>query len=229
MSCLRWISARFGFVTKKKSARCSKTFVQRGSIGIVLFSSLIGAVRAIRAGLEVDVLNVGHIPEGPGKKAIHPAIHVGPAEKENFRQLRHLGVEISIQARPDDTPMSLSEFISMDSSMSLPVVTATTDLSITSDLGHIEAELEVVNEKGLHLRAAHILAQLAGGLEAEIQIGSNGQMVNAKSLLGLTTLGAARGTVLKVVVDGPKAPEALEALRNLFASGFHEGVAGNGS
>jgi phosphocarrier protein len=88
----------------------------------------------------------------------------------------------------------------------------------------IKATLEVVNERGLHLRAAHVLAQLASKLEADVSVGKGTNLVNAKSLLGLTTLGATCGTKLDVVVTGAGARGAMEAIRDLFATGFYEGA-----
>ena len=82
--------------------------------------------------------------------------------------------------------------------------------------------LEVVNERGLHLRAAHVLAALCNELPVDIRVGRGGEMVNAKSLLGLTTLGAARGSRLTVVVSGEGAEPAMARIRELFEAGFHE-------
>jgi phosphocarrier protein len=84
--------------------------------------------------------------------------------------------------------------------------------------------LRVVNERGLHLRAAHALAHLAANLQENVQVAHGPDFVNAKSLLGLTTLGATCGTVLDVVVTGPDPAGAMDKLRALFASGFDEGA-----
>lgn len=83
--------------------------------------------------------------------------------------------------------------------------------------------VDVVNERGLHLRAAHILAQRTGTFRSSVEVGWPGQMVNAKSLLGLTTLGAARGSRLELRVEGADADAAFEGVVALFASGFEEG------
>ena len=88
----------------------------------------------------------------------------------------------------------------------------------------VKAQLEVVNERGLHLRAAHVLAQLVSGMEAEVRVGRAKELVNAKSLLGLTTLGAVQGTMLDVEVEGPKARASMDRIKALFASGFEEGA-----
>ena len=86
----------------------------------------------------------------------------------------------------------------------------------------IDVELEVVNEKGLHLRAAHALAQLAARYQSSISVGFQDAWVNAKSLLGLTALGAACGTTLRCRIEGVDAQEAAVALKLLFESGFQE-------
>lgn len=172
---------------------------------VVLFSELASALRAVEAGLTLSSLNVGHVPAAPHRREIHPAVHLGPDDLEILRTLEKKGVDVYIQPLPQDSRASA-----------------------TDSPAHPETELReqmtVVNERGLHLRAAHVLAQLASKLEAEVLVGRGEDLVNAKSLLGLTTLGATCGTELTVVVRGPNAADAMAAVRQLFASGFDEGV-----
>lgn len=205
--------------------------------GVVLFSSLGSVLRAMRGGLSVDTLNVGHVPAGPGRSEVHPAVHLGSGDHEMLRQLESMGVAATIQPLPDDVPMrvDLSAALSPTtpggyglrsrppSSVPPP---ATVDPDEVSTLRASDV-LEVVNERGLHLRAAHVLAALCNELSPTVKIGQPGALVNAKSLLGLTTLGAARGTRLTVVIEGEGAGAAMERVRTLFASGFYEGAEAN--
>jgi phosphocarrier protein HPr len=175
-----------------------------GARPLVVFLSLDAAARARDAGAPVDALDVGHVPAGPGRAEVVPAVHLGPAELAVAALLHAAGVELRVRALPGDAPLPVPRPVSPEVEV---------------------AWLEVVNERGLHLRAAHALAALASRLPVEVEVGSEGHRVNAKSLLGLATLGAALGTRLEVRVRGPGAAEAMAALRALFAEGFGEGVA----
>jgi phosphotransferase system HPr (HPr) family protein len=175
---------------------------------IVLFSSIPSVLRAMESGLRLRSLNIGHVPEGPDRTQLHPAVHLGDDDFDLIRLIERRGVEVYIQPLPNDPKIGAETA----SHPGLPVSET------------IKDQLEVVNERGLHLRAAHVLAQLASKLEADVQIGKGSNLVNAKSLLGLTTLGATCGTMLDVVVSGPNARAALESIRDLFATGFYEGT-----
>lgn len=90
-------------------------------------------------------------------------------------------------------------------------------------------EVEITNELGLHLRAAQKLVQVAGQFRSEINVLSNGKESSAKSILGLTMLGAECGTRLELVALGPDAEAAIEAICQLVVSQFGEGdPAGSG-
>lgn len=177
---------------------------------IVMFSTIEGVERARKAGLSIDRVNIGHIPEGEGRREIHPAVHLGPADFEVIDRLQAMDIEVYIQPLPSDR----ATVIPRTSSKPPPQRSAAAKL---------QTKLRVVNDRGLHLRAAHILAQLVTTLPCAVTIGHEGNHVNAKSLLGLTTLGATCGTMLVVDVEGPDAANALDQIRTLFASGFEEG------
>jgi phosphocarrier protein HPr len=80
--------------------------------------------------------------------------------------------------------------------------------------------VRVSNDLGLHLRAAGVLVQLAGSFESEIMIEREKQRANAKSILSLLSLAAARGCELKVEAHGVDADSAVDAICNLIARGF---------
>ena len=174
---------------------------------IVLFSTLEGVEKAVRGGLKVADLNVGHVPAGPDRTEYLPSVFLGPNDLSTLHALQSMGITVHLQALPEDEPLLVEAPASPDGDT------------------HAEAVLEIVNERGLHLRAAHVLAALCNRLPNGVEIGREGYMVNAKSLLGLTALGAAAGTRLTVVVTGEGAAAGLEAVRKLFESGFDEGVA----
>jgi phosphotransferase system HPr (HPr) family protein len=85
-----------------------------------------------------------------------------------------------------------------------------------------EANVEVKNRLGLHLRAASALAQTAAKFSSNVMIGRGKDMTSAKSVTGLMMLGAAQGSKLKVRVEGTDAREAMKAVQALFDDRFGE-------
>lgn len=86
-----------------------------------------------------------------------------------------------------------------------------------------EEQVMITNKLGLHARAAAKLVHTATAFEAEVFIGTAHEEVNAKSILGLLTLAATRGTPLVVRADGVDEVEAVRALVALFENKFGEG------
>jgi phosphocarrier protein len=86
----------------------------------------------------------------------------------------------------------------------------------------IEREAPVVNQLGLHARAAARFVHLAGQFTAKITVGRGARKVDGKSILGLLMLAAARGTTLLIAADGPDAQAAVDALADLAARGFDD-------
>ncbi len=82
--------------------------------------------------------------------------------------------------------------------------------------------LTISNKLGLHLRAAAELVKVANKFKSQITIHHGVQNVNAKSLMGLMTLAAAKGTELEFVAEGDDAKDALSALKQLLAQKFGE-------
>ncbi len=85
-----------------------------------------------------------------------------------------------------------------------------------------EAEVQVVNRLGLHARPSAKVSALAGKFAAEVWLTRNTRRVNAKSIMGVMMLAAARGSTLKIEADGPDETEAVAALRALIEAGFDE-------
>jgi phosphocarrier protein len=85
-----------------------------------------------------------------------------------------------------------------------------------------EIEVQLVNRLGLHARAAARLVHTAARYEASITVRRGTSRVDGKSILGLLTLAAARGTRLRVTADGPDADAALDELARLVRDRFGE-------
>jgi len=83
-------------------------------------------------------------------------------------------------------------------------------------------EVLIVNRKGLHARATAKFVQCAEGFDADITVTRAGETVNATSIMGILTLGAALGTTIVMIAKGRQAEEALDALTKLVSSRFGE-------
>jgi phosphocarrier protein HPr len=85
------------------------------------------------------------------------------------------------------------------------------------------AEYEIINERGLHARAASKLVQLAGRYPCDVELSSpEAEGVNAKSVMGVLLLCGAKGTRVRVRARGPRAAECVEAIGALIAQRFGE-------
>lgn len=80
----------------------------------------------------------------------------------------------------------------------------------------------IVNQLGMHARAAAKFVHLAGRFESRITVSRQGREMDGKSIMGLLLLAAARGTVVTISADGPDEQAAIEALCELVTSGFGE-------
>ncbi|MEO8876505.1 MAG: HPr family phosphocarrier protein [Polyangiaceae bacterium] len=80
----------------------------------------------------------------------------------------------------------------------------------------------IVNELGLHARAATKLVQLASKYPCEVEVARDGQNANGKSVMGVLLLCGSRGTVIEVRARGEKADECVRAIGELIASKFGE-------
>jgi len=87
----------------------------------------------------------------------------------------------------------------------------------------LQREVEIVNKLGLHARASAKLTQVAGQFQADVWLSRNGRRVNAKSIMGVMMLAAAKGSILLVETDGPDEADAMRAIQELVADRFGEG------
>lgn len=83
-------------------------------------------------------------------------------------------------------------------------------------------DVTIVNERGLHARAAARFVRLAEGFDAEITVTRDDVTVPGTSILGLMMLAASRGTQLRLEGRGRDAAAALAALADLVERGFDE-------
>jgi phosphocarrier protein len=80
----------------------------------------------------------------------------------------------------------------------------------------------IVNTLGLHARAAAQLVQAANRFRSEIHVEKDGMSVNGKSIMGVLTLAAAKGSSITVSCDGDDAETAMTALAKVIEGGFGE-------
>jgi len=81
--------------------------------------------------------------------------------------------------------------------------------------------VEIVNTYGLHMRPSTRFVTLARSYQSEVWVHFRGVRADGKSILEMTSLAAERGTTLDLEAIGPDAEEALNALAELVAAGFH--------
>jgi len=85
-----------------------------------------------------------------------------------------------------------------------------------------EKDIIINNKMGLHARPAAMLVQTASKFSATIKILKDDLEVDSKSIMGVMTLAAGPGSLLKFSADGPDEYEALDAIEKLFNKGFSE-------
>ena len=83
-------------------------------------------------------------------------------------------------------------------------------------------EAVVNNQVGLHARPATFFIQKANEFRSSIWVEKDERRVNAKSLLGVLSLGIVKGTAINLIADGSDEKDAVEALIELISSDFAE-------
>lgn len=89
-------------------------------------------------------------------------------------------------------------------------------------MARYERTFLIVNMLGLHARAAAQLVQTANRYRADVQVVKDGAQVNGKSIMGVLTLAAAKGTRIVVSCEGEDAQAAMDALAGVIENGFGE-------
>jgi phosphocarrier protein len=85
-----------------------------------------------------------------------------------------------------------------------------------------ERTLKIVNELGLHARAATKLVQLASKYPCEVTVTKDGHEVNGKSIMGVLMLVASKGSTVTLRAKGDKAQECIDVLAKLIEDKFGE-------
>ena len=85
-----------------------------------------------------------------------------------------------------------------------------------------EKTVTIVNRAGIHARPAAMLVQLTKDFLCNIYIEKGQDRINAKSIMGIITLGASYQTNLKIIAEGEGEEDAVEAVARLFESKFQE-------
>jgi len=87
----------------------------------------------------------------------------------------------------------------------------------------LERDIVISNKLGLHARASAKLVQLVSGYRSTVLISCRGREINAKSIMGLMLLAAAKGTPIMLRATGDDEAEAIAAVVDLFERKFDEG------
>ena len=84
------------------------------------------------------------------------------------------------------------------------------------------SEVKVQNQVGLHARPATFFIQKANEFRSTMMVEKDDRKVNAKSLLGVLSLGITKGSTITISAEGPDEEEAVNALCALIAANFGE-------
>ena len=88
--------------------------------------------------------------------------------------------------------------------------------------GILSREVEIGNQYGIHARPAAMIVKTASRFRADVTIERDGNRVSGKSIMGLMTLEASRGTRLMIFAEGPDAEQVLDELETLVNRNFDE-------
>ena len=84
----------------------------------------------------------------------------------------------------------------------------------------VKKDVVITNNIGLHARPATFFIQKANSFQSSIWIEKEDRKVNAKSLLGVLSLGVTKDNEINIIADGPDENEAIKALCEIINSGF---------
>jgi phosphocarrier protein HPr len=83
-------------------------------------------------------------------------------------------------------------------------------------------KLTIINDLGLHARAATLLVQTASQYNSDLYISKDGRQINGKSIMGVLLLTAGKGTELEIEAIGPDCNELIAAIEELVKNKFGE-------
>jgi phosphocarrier protein len=87
----------------------------------------------------------------------------------------------------------------------------------------LQTEILIKNKLGLHARASAKLSQLASQYPCEVWLARNSRRINAKSIMGVMMLAAAKGATVVLETNGEQEQEAMDAIKSLIDDLFGEG------
>lgn len=87
----------------------------------------------------------------------------------------------------------------------------------------MQQDAVIINKLGLHARASAKLTQLASSFKCEVMLSRNNRRVNAKSIMGVMMLAAAKGTTISIETLGDDEADAMQAIVQLIGDYFGEG------
>jgi len=85
-----------------------------------------------------------------------------------------------------------------------------------------ESTVSIKNRAGIHARPAALIVQTASKFASKIWLEKGGDRINAKSIMGIITLGASFGTPIRIIAEGADEEAATKAIEALFESRFEE-------
>jgi len=86
----------------------------------------------------------------------------------------------------------------------------------------IERTIKVINRAGIHARPSSLIVEKTKDFKSSVYFEQGDNRIDAKSILGIITLGAVYNSEIKIIADGEDETEAVERLARLFASKFEE-------
>ncbi len=86
----------------------------------------------------------------------------------------------------------------------------------------VEKEVVVRNRAGIHARPAALIVQTASQFASHIEFKKDHETINAKSIMGIITLGAGYNSAITIAADGTDEQEAVASLAQLFENRFEE-------
>lgn len=97
-----------------------------------------------------------------------------------------------------------------------------TDSDKKAGNGQVTREFEIRNQYGIHARPAALFVKTASRFDSEILVEKDDNKVSGKSIMGLMTLEASKGSKLKITAEGEDAEDAIAELQELIESKFDE-------
>lgn len=86
----------------------------------------------------------------------------------------------------------------------------------------VEKTTVIKNRAGIHARPAALIVQTAGKFKSRMFLQKDDDRINAKSIMGIITLGAGYDTEIRIIAEGEDEVEAVDAVERLFLSRFEE-------